>query len=65
MRAGHTKEQHAEIHRLADEAWDAAWDEAREADRAAGRRYDKRIYAEKAHEARIAVLAAHGVEVRP
>mgnify|MGYP001602327818 CR=1 FL=1 len=37
-------------------AWEAAGDKARDEDMAAGRRYDKRIYQEKAHAARMLVL---------
>lgn len=44
-------------------AFDVAWDAARKADEVAGRRYDRRIYAERAGEARQAVLegAKHSV----
>ncbi len=65
MSAASDKERRSEIERLSWEAWDAAWDAAREEDDRAGRRYDKRIYADKAHDARTAVLVANGIEARP
>jgi hypothetical protein len=44
------------------EVWSDAWDTARVADEQAGRRYDKRIYAERAHDARLAFLRVNGLE---
>jgi hypothetical protein len=49
---------------IEDRAWDdwsRAWDAARDADVAAGRRYDKARYTEAAHNARMAVLNAAGI----
>lgn len=44
-------------------AWDAAWDRARNADQKAGRTYERAKYAERAHAARVKVLAlGYGVE---
>lgn len=40
----------------ADRAWSNAWDRARDADERAGRPYNKNVYVERAHVARVKVL---------
>jgi hypothetical protein len=44
------------LNEKADAAWSNAWDRARDADERAGRPYNKGVYAERAHVARIKVL---------
>lgn len=51
----------AELETTSWDVWRRAWDAARDADSLAGRRYDKRIYAERAAEARNKFLADHGI----
>lgn len=48
-----------EVHEAAEREWEAAWDAARDEDARLGRRYDRRIYAEKAAAASRAYLDAH------